>query len=111
MHTKPLNIGRLEMINMDHICKITIGDVSGEGHDRSQVYYLRCNKPNTSVRDAWFLAKERQRLCAGCGGNPLATALLDGGTPHVGAELEGADRDLAQSLIDRYLKQNAGACT
>ncbi len=50
------------------------------------------------------VAVDQDGLCVGCGGVPLATALHEGGVPHVGPELEGADRDLAQATIANYLE-------
>lgn len=44
-------------------------------------------------------AVDEDGLCIGCGGAPLATALLDGGTPHVGIDIEGADRETIEGFI------------
>ncbi len=52
------------------------------------------------------VAVDQDGLCMGCGGVPLVTALLDGGTPHVGPELEGTDREMAQAIIDHFAAES-----
>ena len=43
---------------MAHIIAITIGDFSGDGHEKSTDYYYRCTKSRDDVRDAYFAAKD-----------------------------------------------------
>ena len=42
---------------LPHLTVITIGDFSGDGHQKTQDFYIRSNKTRDELREAWFAAK------------------------------------------------------